>query len=302
MVLKKAIVLLNMGGARSKEELKEFIFNMFMDRRIISSPMRFLLAPLMRLFRTNKAWKNYEKIGGSSIYKYMDSLTKKLQKLLENEADVYYAMKYTKPTIGDIFNDKTYNEIVFFALYPQSSITTTLSSYDDVDIFFKDKCVKIIKVGYFFQDEEFNKTIINSIKSKYQPNQHLIFSAHGLPINIAKKESYEEQINLHIKILKEMLEKKSLLFKSITLAYQSKIGPMKWLKPSLDETLRGFDKGEKVLVYPISFVIDNSETDFELSIEYKHLADKIGLSYDVCKAQNDSDDFVKYLSDKIKNL
>jgi len=58
----KAIILLNMGGARSKEELKEFLYNMFKDKRIINSPIRHILAPLISNLRYKKVWKNYEKI------------------------------------------------------------------------------------------------------------------------------------------------------------------------------------------------------------------------------------------------
>lgn len=300
--MKKAVVLLNMGGARDKKELKELLLNMFLDKRIINSPIRFFLAPFMRIFRAKSAWKNYEKIGGSDIYKHTESLAKKVQKLLGSEYELFYAMRYTKPNISEIFQNKEFKEAIFFALYPQNSSTTTLSSYDEVDKFFRNRDTKIVKIGHFYEDEEFNKTIINSIKSKFCENLHLIFSAHGLPVSIAKKDPYEKQVSLHIEILKEMLEKEGLKFKNISLAYQSKIGPVEWLKPALDESLKKFKKGDNILVYPISFVIDNSETDFELSIEYKDLADKLGLNYSVCKAQNDSDEFALYLAKKIKSI
>ncbi|MFV0481657.1 MAG: ferrochelatase [Campylobacteraceae bacterium] len=299
--MRKAVVLLNMGGARNKDELKEFLFNMFFDKRIINSPIRYFLAPLMRLIRTNKAWENYEKIGGSKIYTHTESLTKKIQALIGDEVDIYYAMRYTKPRVSQVLQNKNYQEIMFIALYPHHSITTTLSSYDDVDNFAKNSKAKIIKIDHFFEDEEFNQTIINSIKNHYKPNSHLIFSAHGLPLSIAKKDLYEGHIHLHVKLLKEMLKKENLEFVDIHIAYQSKIGPVKWLTPAIDETIRSLPKNSSILVYPVSFVIDNSETDFELALEYKHVASKLGFSYDVCKAQNDSDEFAKYLSNKIKN-
>ena len=88
-------------------------------------------------------------------------------------------------------------------------------------------------------------------------------------------------------------------FKGIHLAYQSKVGPMRWLEPSLETTLKGL-VGEKVIVYPLSFTIDNSETDLELAIEYKELAQSIGLrDYRVCQVQNDSDLFVDFLAARI---
>ncbi len=83
------------------------------------------------------------------------------------------------------------------------------------------------------------------------------------------------------------------------MAYQSKVGPLKWLEPALDEELKKF-KDQKVLIYPIAFLIDNSETDFELSIEYNEEAKKIGIEeYKVCKCLNDGENFIKAIKDII---
>jgi ferrochelatase len=104
-------------------------------------------------------------------------------------------------------------------------------------------------------------------------------------------DRYEEDINKHVNILKTILPQ----FKSIHLAYQSRFGNSEWLQPYLDEKLKEF-KNEKVLIYPISFMIDNSETDLELKVEYKHLAEKIGLKdYKVVTAPNDSEEIAKFL-------
>jgi ferrochelatase len=74
---------------------------------------------------------------------------------------------------------------------------------------------------------------------------------------------------------------------------------MKWLTPSLDEILKYF-KGKKVLIYPISFIIDNSETAFELDIEYRHIATKIGIKdYRVCNCVNDNDKFIESIKELV---
>jgi ferrochelatase len=104
----------------------------------------------------------------------------------------------------------------------------------------------------------------------------------------------------HVEILSKKIADKNMNFKSINLAYQSKVGPMKWLEPSLDEMLKNF-KGQKVIVYPIAFIVDNSETDFELDIEYREIAEEIGVEeFKVCKCVNDSDDFIDAIADIIK--
>ncbi len=286
--MKKAIILLNMGGARSAEELKEFLYNMFKDKRIISSPIRHILAPLISNFRYKKVWKNYESIGGSRIYKLTEKLCKKMKQY--TDFDVVYAMRYTKPHLKDIIGN--YDEITLLPLYPHYSYTTYESSLDELkESDFKGK-IDIVKP--FFKNEKFNEIIKNHILNSIQNPQawNLIFSAHGLPKKMIKKgDKYQSHIQQHVEILKSKLPK----FKSINLAYQSRFGFAEWLKPYLHEELKKY-KNEKVLIYPISFMIDNSETDLELKVEYKHLAEKIGIKeYKVVECPNDNDEIAKFL-------
>jgi len=286
----KAIILHNMGGARSEKELKEFLFNMFMDKRIISSPIRYFLAPLISNLRYKKVWKNYEKIGGSRIYEITESLAKKIEKL--SNIKTFYAMRYTKPHIKDILEKNDIKELIFLPLYPHYSFSTYESSLDELkEANFKGKTC-IIKP--FYTHKEFNKiikeNILNSIENPKK--WHLIFSAHGLPEKMIKKgDKYYDNVKEHVEILKKLLPE----FKSITLAFQSRFGFSEWLKPYLDKELEKY-KNENVLIYPISFMIDNSETDLELKVEYKHLANEIGIKkYKVIDAPNDSEKVAKFL-------
>jgi len=289
----KAVFLMNMGGARDEDELKLFLFNMFRDKRIISSPIRYLLAPIIAKLRYKKVWQNYELIGGSPIYKITDSLIYKVSKHFD-DIQLFSVMRYTTPRASEIIKENKIKEALLFPLYPHFSTTTTLSSFDDV------KGIKTIKIERFYKEKKFNEAIIEKIIDSLgdwnSSEVNLIFSAHGLPQKIIDKgDSYEKEINEHIDILSEMLP----TFKSINLAYQSKVGPMKWLEPSLDEKLKEF-KNQKVLVYPISFTIDNSETDLELGIEYAEQAKELNIDYRVSPVLNDSDKFVTFIVDKIK--
>jgi len=286
--MKKAIILLNMGGARSAKELKEFLYNMFKDKRIISSPIRHILAPLISNLRYKKVWENYKSIGGSRIYELTEKLCKKMKQY--TDFDVVYAMRYTKPHLKDIIGK--YDEVTLLPLYPHYSYTTYESSLDELkEINFKGK-INIVKP--FFEDDRFNEIIKeNILNSIDNPSEwHLIFSAHGLPKKMIEKgDKYQSHIEKHVNILKNMLPK----FKSINLAYQSRFGFSEWLKPYLHEELEKF-KNEKVLIYPISFMIDNSETDLELKVEYKHLADEIGINdYKVVECPNDNKKAAKFL-------
>jgi ferrochelatase len=287
-----------MGGARDKKELKKFLKNMFLDRRIIASPMRYIISFFITLLRTNKVWENYKLIGGSKIYEHTQNLVRKINTLAKGDYDIFFAMRYTTPTIADVFHDKNYDEVLLFPMYPHFSSTTTLSSFDDADKFFHD--TKLLKIEHFFDDERFNEIIIDAIKKHHDGNAHLIFSAHSLPLSIAKRDIYEKHIRQHVEILSRQLESKNIRFADIHLAYQSKLGPIKWLGPSLDEVLKNIAPAP-VVIYPISFTIDNSETDFELGIYYKNIAESFGItSYKLCKAQNDGDRFAEFIDEKIR--
>jgi len=283
------IILHNMGGARSENELKEFLYNMFMDKRIINSPIRYVLAPLISNFRYKKVWKNYEKINGSRIYDITENLAKKIEKI--SGIKTKYAFRYTKPHIKDILEDE---EIIILPLYPHYSFTTYESSLDEL----KENNIKAKIINPFYKHPKFNKIIKENILNSIEEpkNWHLIFSAHGLPKKLIKKgDLYEKQINAHIKILKEILPE----FKSINLAFQSRFGFSEWLQPYLHEELEKY-KNENVLIYPISFMIDNSETDLELKVEYGHLAKEIGIkNYKVVDCPNDSEKTAKFLVELI---
>ncbi len=291
--MSKAVILLNMGAARSAPELKQFLYQMFKDKRIIDSPVRHLLAPVIAQTRYKKVWKKYELIGGSRLYDITRSLSQKLEKRLGY--DVKYAMRYTSPYINEVILN--YDELILLPLYPQYSTTTVESSLDAFNkTGFKGK-LQIVKP--FYQSEDFNKLIANKILTKTpEPSSyHLILTAHGLPQKIVDKgDPYEQQIKQQVQLLSAYLPQ----FKSIRLAYQSRFGNSPWLQPYLDDIIPDY-KDEKVIVYPLSFMIDNSETDLELKIEYAELAQKHGVkSFQVVSCPNDSDETVEFLTKLIR--
>jgi ferrochelatase len=303
----KALVLLNMGGARNKNELEMFLTNMFNDKNILtikSDFFRSLIAKFIVKSRKDSAWKNYEAIGGRSP---INPLTEKLLSKLNDELTdtcVVQVMRYTPPFAQEAIKElekKKVKEVILFPMYPQYSTTTTKSSVEDFLFFAKRKFhIKVIEP--FYKNKVFNEAIIDTIKNSVEKHEeyNLIFSAHGLPQKIVDSgDPYEKQINEHVEILSALLEEENIHFKSISLAYQSKVGPLKWLEPALDEELKKF-RDQKVLIYPIAFLIDNSETDFELSIEYNEEAKKIGIEeYKVCKCLNDGENFIKAIKDII---
>lgn len=307
----RALVLLNMGGPRNKEEFEMFLRNMFNDPNILTiknSFLRSIVASLIVMMRKNKAWENYLEIGGSSP---INTLTQKLVEKLSYHMPDYYvtwAMRYTPPFASTVIKEieaKGIQDIVLLPMYPQYSTTTTKSSVEDFMESAKGKNFNVKVIDRFYRNEFVNLSIVYSIRDTLLEVQsgeyNLVFSAHGLPQKIVDNgDPYQDEIKEHVRILSEVLDYCRIPFKSIHLAYQSKVGPMKWLTPSLEDKLKEF-KGQKVLIYPISFTVDNSETVFELAIEYKEIAHKLGITdYKVCKCENDSQRFVEAIIELVR--
>ncbi|HDZ5339561.1 TPA: ferrochelatase [Campylobacter fetus] len=313
--MKKVVILLNMGGADDLSQVELFLKNMFNDPYILgikNRKIRSVLAWLITKMRLKSATRNYTELGGKSpIGDITRSLIDKLNIKFGNENLTFdYAMNYTPPFAIDSLKKYKYaDEILLFPLYPHHSRTTIVSSLYSANRAIKELSIKsnIKVINYFYKDERYNKIITSSIKEKIAEMNSsqidLIFSSHSLPKKIIEKgDLYETHTNEHVKIISDMLAKDGVKFNSISLAYQSRLGPVEWLGPNLSEVLSNL-KSKKALIYPISFCIDNSETDFELDIEYRKIADQKEFDYyEVVKAPDDSEAFVDYIAYKVKEL
>ncbi|MDD2697264.1 MAG: ferrochelatase [Arcobacteraceae bacterium] len=305
--MKKAIVLLNMGGPNNLDEVKVFLTNMFNDKYIIGAPqpIRAMIAWLITTLREKEAKHNYSLLGGMSpIVGHTKRLVRRLTK--ELGVDVYYAMRYTPPFASDIMKNLTeYDEIFAFPMYPHYSQTTTKSSIEDFMESAKKYGIedKIKTIDSYYDNELYNKAIVEKIKESMNgvsTNEYeLIFSAHGLTKKLIEKgDLYQKHILANVERAKKELQFQGINFNSIHLAYQSRLGPMEWLRPYMSDKLTEF-KDKKVLIYPISFTVDNSETQCELDIEYRELANEIGIvDYKVAEAPNHHPYFMEMIKQK----
>ena len=311
--MKKALLLLNMGGANSLDDVEIFLTNMFNDPYILGIKNKFLrkfVAFMITKGRLKTAKHNYEQIGGKSpLCELTAKLCEKISSLKSEFDAVDFAMNYTSPFVKDVLKKyEKFDEIVLLPLYPHHSQTTITSSLADFKKA-KEKLnlkAKISLCEPFYDDDAYNKIIISHIREAIKDTDisdvSLIFSAHSLPRKIIEKgDIYEKHINEHVQILGKMLKEQGLNFKDVSLAYQSRLGPVKWLEPSLNEALAKCEN-KKALIYPLSFCIDNSETIFELVIEYAKLAKELNFSfYKVVSCPNFSDEFASFVLEKSKN-
>ncbi|WP_295420787.1 ferrochelatase [Sulfurovum sp.] len=318
--MKQALFLLNMGGPNNLDEVKLFLYNMFSDKNIIANPfVRPLVRNIIIKKRLNEAKESYEHLGGKSP---LSDLTNKLIKKLQTKTGIpiYAAMRYVPPFATEALEKckaDGIEELLLFPLYPQYSTTTTLSSYEDL----VERCNALdyhpkitILTCQYFDDIDYIKANVEQIKKAISDQNtekyDLLLSAHGLPMSIIKSgDPYQRQVEGNVSAIKTLLELEGIFFNEVKLVYQSKVGSAAWLEPNLVDVLRN-PTNRKVLIYPLAFTIDNSETLYELDIEHRQIAMKVKYDdYIVAGCMNDSDAFVelilKYMhthgEEKVKN-
>ncbi|MCZ9838772.1 ferrochelatase [Brachyspira hyodysenteriae] len=304
---KETTILLNMGGPRNFDEINTFLVNMFNDYYILNIKNSFIRGMIAKKI-VNKikpdVIKHYEAIGGKSpINEYTEKLINKLNEL-DKSKDYKYIMNYTPPYSYDVLKElkeKNIDNITLFSMYPQYSEVTVKSSLENVY-----KAMKKLKynpkiniIDRYYDNEYYNDSVVNLIKNsiadKNAEEYILIFSAHSIPKMYADKgDPYEYECNYNVQVLIEKLNNAGLNFKDIVLSYQSKIGKIEWLEPSTIDTIKKYS-GEKLIIYPLAFTIDNSETIYEIDIEYREEAiNKYNIKdFILCPCLNDNIDFAE---------
>jgi len=312
--MKKAVILFNLGGPDKIENVEPFLFNLFNDPAILNLPtiLRYPLAKLISNRRAPVAKKIYEELGGSSpILKLTKEQSETLEiKLNQTETDNEYKcfiiMRCWNPRAKEVIKDvQLYgpDEVVLMPLYPQYSAATSGSSIKE----WKDVCkknnyhVKTSTICCYPTDKNFinahTKEIIKKIKDL--KNFKLIFSAHGLPEkNIKEGDPYQWQVEQSVQKIVENLNIENLDW---ILSYQSRVGPLKWIGPSTETIIIENSKiGKHIVLVPIAFVSEHSETLVELDIEYKEIADANGCkNYTRVPALGINEDFIKAMSELI---
>ncbi len=288
--MKKAVILFNLGGPDNLKNVEPFLFNLFNDPAILNLPtfLRYPLAKLISKKRAPTAKKIYKELGGSSpILKLTLDQSNALEKKLNEEDNIneykcFVVMRCWHPRAEKVLNDvKFYDprEIILLPLYPQYSAATSGSSIKE----WHDTCkknnynVQTSTICCYPTDVSFIKSHVDEIKKKTSGlnNYKLIFSAHGLPEkNIKKGDPYQWQVE---KTVEKVINDLNEVGLDWILSYQSRVGPLKWIGPSTEDIIIENSKlGKKIVLVPIAFVSEHSETLVELDIEYKELAEKYG--------------------------
>ena len=276
--------------------------------------MRYPLAKLISNRRAPIAKKIYEELGGASpILKLTIDQSNSLENKLndedqKNEYKCFIVMRCWHPRAENVINEvKNFNpnEVILLPLYPQYSAATSGSSIKEWhDVCKKnDYNVKTSIICCYPTEANFINAHVDEIRKKIKglSNYKLIFSAHGLPEkNIKKGDPYQWQVEQSVN---EIVNKMNIKNLDWILSYQSRVGPLKWIGPSTEDVIVENSKiGKKIVLVPIAFVSEHSETLVELDIEYKELADKNGcVEYLRIPALGVNVNFISSLSNLVIN-
>ncbi|MBT4109106.1 MAG: ferrochelatase [Pelagibacterales bacterium] len=319
MKKKIAVVLFNLGGPDQLSSVKPFLFNLFNDPAIIGAPsvIRYFLAKLISKRREKTAQEIYSFMGGKSpILEQTINQAETLEKKLKGEENIYkifISMRYWQPfvneTIKEVINWGP-QEVILLPLYPQFSTTTSGSSLVSWrDAALKNKyqiptkiiCCYPTEENFILAHTKSIKNTLNKIKNNKDQKQNikLLFSAHGLPEKIINKgDPYQNQVEKTVNKIIENINEKEITY---TICYQSKVGPLKWIGPSTEnEIIKAARDKKTIVLIPIAFVSEHSETLVELDIEYKEIAEINGCKrYYRVPALGINKDFINSLYDLI---
>jgi protoporphyrin/coproporphyrin ferrochelatase len=292
------VLLLNLGGPDQLEDVRPFLFNLFSDPEIIRLPFTWLQKPLAWLISTSRAGKsqeNYKLIGGGSpLRRITEEQAQALQASLQQkgqEAQVYIGMRYwhpfTEEAIARIKRDGI-DRLVILPLYPQFSISTSGSSFRLLARLWEEDPA-LDRIDYTVISSWYERSgylaamadlIAQQLDQLEQPDQaHIFFSAHGVPVSYVEEagDPYQTEIENCTALIMETLNRPN----PHTLAYQSRVGPVEWLKPYTEEAIKELAAAgtDTLLVVPVSFVSEHIETLQEIDMEYREIAEEAGIHH-----------------------
>ena len=316
---KTAVILLNLGAPESLDDIKPFLSNLFNDPDIIDLPMGKILRPILAWNITRKrlpeSMQIYEKIGGGSpLRRLSQKQAEALESKLSENGDfkVYIAMRYWYPfteTAVEELIAEGIKKVILLPLYPQYSITSTGSSLHEFERVIKKRRDAGIEFKLIHDYHDF-PSYIDALTEKIREgvaklngigddDLHILFSAHGVPVSVIEKgDPYEKQVRATVDLAVAKLENRN----PHSISFQSRVTKVEWLGPATDKIIPELGKNgvKNLLVIPVAFVNDHSETLFELGVFNRDLATKAGIErYEVMPALNDSPKFISALKELV---
>ena len=282
------VVLLNMGGPSAEEEVPAFLRELFNDPAILGVPwpLRPALAEWITWRRTPSSQERYRRLGGASpLLATCADQAAALQERLERP--VRPAMRYLHPDANDALEDlaaQGVHRVVAIPLFPQYSTTTTQTAFDALESVARERKMEIAVVRSYPDHPGLITALVDAVGEAAEAlpalgpaRAHLLLTAHGIPLSrVQKGDPYPAEVTATARALAEALE----LDTPWSLAYQSRVGPTRWLEPSVEDEVRRLaeDGVRALVVQPLSFTSENLETLDDLDRDLAEFARNAHIS------------------------
>ncbi|HKP85497.1 MAG TPA: ferrochelatase [Blastocatellia bacterium] len=314
------VLLFNLGGPDTLEDVRPFLFNLFADPDIIRLPWRAMQKPLAWLISSQRYKKSrgyYEKIGGGSpLRKITEEQARALEGALAARnisARAYVGMRYWNPFIEEALEEIRRDQIthlVVLPLYPQFSISTTGSSLNQLNALASKNgrdfprtsviCSWEDDANYIAALAASVSEMLDQFPDKDPSRTHIVFSAHSVPVRYIKEgDPYLDHTKRTVELVMQRLGSE----RPHTLSFQSKVGPVEWLTPATNETIPRLAREgvSQLLLVPVSFVSEHSETLYEMDILYRDVAKEAGIAHYLrVPTMNCRADFIGALADLVE--
>ncbi|OUM68622.1 hypothetical protein PIROE2DRAFT_65898 [Piromyces sp. E2] len=315
---KTGVVLLNIGSSKSEFHSHNYLTNMFTDKDLMKLPCQSILGRFIAFMITKKSIRKHKLVGGFSHVNYWTNVqAEMLREYLDYHSPdtaphiVLHCQRYSEPTADEVIQELLKLEINFcvaFPLYPQYSVTTTLSSLRNldkaIDTYDSKGKIKWSVIQSFNSHPAYLKLIADSILktlSEFPEDErckvNVIFSAHSLPLDIIERgDLYKSEIEKNLRKVKNILN----IPNPIYLSWQSQEG-RNWIEPKTIDVIKSISFMEgygnaNIIVFPLSFVSDNIETLYDVDVIQADLAKKYGIKcFKRCESFNDNPQFIEVL-------
>lgn len=327
------VILLNFGGPTRAEEVEPFLYRLFLDPFIIRTKMpdffRRFLARRIAKKRAPKVIAEYQKIGFSPINRLTEAQGRHLEAELRKirpDSKVRIVNRYMAPFADDVVKDvdPARAKVFLLSLYPHFCHSTTVSSIRDFDLAFERRHghreFPSVRIFSWWQNPKYVEHTTKKLREALEKVLTLdamspvtiLFSAHGIPERYdTRGDPYVTETRAHFSELRRRTEGwldtlaggKQKGRCHWELSFQSRVGPVAWVRPYTDEKIQelGKSRGGALLLVPVSFTSDHIETLFEMDHTYRELALTVGFkSYARATPSNDDPELAACLADVLR--
>jgi ferrochelatase len=289
-MIETAVILLNMGGPQSSDEVRPFLKALFDDPMLIRLPLKSLLAPLIAALRTPKVRERYAKIeGGSPLTRITLKQAERLEKVLNGTEStrfrVLVGMRYTSPSIAEALDEAERagcRKIIALSMYPQYCSATTGSSMAELRRSADDRpnLPRVEIIDRYFDRESYLEALASTVRSAMKDSVQtpfVLFSAHGVPERLIRDgDPYVAETKATVSGVVKRLD---LPIDRWRLTFQSRVGPVRWVEPSSERTVSelGASGVRDLVIVPVSFTADNIETLYDIEVVLTGKAGKAGI-------------------------